>query len=618
MVAFPAGNSGAGLWFDHLATPVHWQVSDAGVTPLTDRDARGRALHGVQFTASAAVPRLTVKQALLGSVRFLRDYQAVGRFPVAADTPVQWSTQGFDLRRDRADGAPGYRLHVDVIDGRVDHNALVAGAKGRITLRVTALTGETPLHGLAAATLLNADASVDPAARQSLTFLSTQEKFLAGSWRFDTYFGRDTLLSVQLLMPVLKPAAIEAGLGAVLARLDGGQVAHEEGIGEFAVIDNRAHGRAGDAPDLDYKMIDGNYLLAPVAANYLLGPAGMERARRFLARSIADERHPGTSASAGRLLVSNLRYVLATARPFAQAPGVSRLIALKPGFKQGQWRDSDDGLGGGRYAYDVNAVLVPAALEATQRLLAAGLLDPYLRPVERSELAKAPAAAAVWRARAPALFSVTESAATTRAAIVTYAAEVSVPIKLALATIPARGLTFHALALNADGTPVPVINSDESFDLLFGEPRPAELTTAVHAMMRPFPAGLMTPVGLLVANPVFAPADWRTRFSGAAYHGTVVWSWQQALLAAGLQRQLARDDLPAPVRATLVAAQAQLWRAITATRAYGNSELWSWAYRDGDYRVVPFGAGANDVDESNAAQLWSTVYLAVRPPPGIR
>ena len=56
--------------------------------------------------------------------------------------------------------------------------------------------------------------------------------------------------------------------------------------------------------------------------------------------------------------------------------------------------------------------------------------------------------------------------------------------------------------------------------------------------------------------------------------------------------------------------------AIGAARAVRNSELWSWAYRDGRYRIVPFGAGKGDVDESNAAQLWSTVFLALRPPSG--
>jgi hypothetical protein len=64
----------------------------------------------------------------------------------------------------------------------------------------------------------------------------------------------------------------------------------------------------------------------------------------------------------------------------------------------------------------------------------------------------------------------------------------------------------------------------------------------------------------------------------------------------------------------LTDAQATLWRAIEATRATRSSELWSWAYENGRYTVVPFGAGKADVDESNAAQLWSTVYLAVQPP----
>ncbi len=53
---------------------------------------------------------------------------------------------------------------------------------------------------------------------------------------------------------------------------------------------------------------------------------------------------------------------------------------------------------------------------------------------------------------------------------------------------------------------------------------------------------------------------------------------------------------------------------IKVGREVQNSELWSWAFADGRYQVVAFGAGKQDVDESNAAQLWSTVYLAVQPP----
>jgi hypothetical protein len=45
-----------------------------------------------------------------------------------------------------------------------------------------------------------------------------------------------------------------------------------------------------------------------------------------------------------------------------------------------------------------------------------------------------------------------------------------------------------------------------------------------------------------------------------------------------------------------------------------SSELWSWTFVSGRFAVAPFGVAAADADESNAAQLWSTVYLALRPP----
>src|SRR6185437_991532 len=88
--------------------------------------------------------------------------------------------------------------------------------------------------------------------------------------------------------------------------------------------------------------------------------------------------------------------------------------------------------------------------------------------------------------------------------------------------------------------------------------------------------------------------------------------WQQALLASGIQRQLARTDLPTPVRNQLLAAQRSLWRVILATRSMRSSELWSWRFAAGRYRAVPFGSSGADADESNAAQLWSSVYLAVQ------
>ena len=57
----------------------------------------------------------------------------------------------------------------------------------------------------------------------------------------------------------------------------------------------------------------------------------------------------------------------------------------------------------------------------------------------------------------------------------------------------------------------------------------------------------------------------------------------------------------------------RLWSAVQAVGETRTSELWSWAYAGGKYRVEAFGAGAKDADESNAAQLWSTVFLALSP-----
>ncbi|WP_343517922.1 hypothetical protein [Sphingomonas sp.] len=614
LVAFPAGNSGVGLWFDRVAAPTRWRLEGAP-QPVTLADAKGRPLYGIRAVATVDAPRLALKQAVLSNVRFLRDYQAVGKFPAEVAAPMRMEGKRISYARDRLDGAPGYRLELNILEGRAGRGTIAAGPSGRIRLEIVAASGDPPLTGLTLPELLNDRAANDTTARNALHFLSYREKFLAGSWRFNTYFGRDTLMSVRLLMPALQPAAIESGLGSVLARLNAaGEVAHEEALSEFAILEHRRAGRGGDAATLDYAMIDDDFMLAPVMASYLLDRADPAAARAFLARDIPSEARPGTTERAGAALVRNLRFVLDQARPFAENPGAARLVGLKAGRRTGQWRDSEEGLGRGHFAYDVNAVLVPAALDAAARLHRAGLLDLYLGAADRSRLARAGAMAATWRSRAPELFHVSISAARAAPLIRDYAASVGVPAGPALTSLGSAPLDFHAIALDEAGAPVPILNSDEGFALLFGDPPAADLDTYIGAIMRPFPAGLMTDIGLLVANPALAGREVQARFTPAAYHGTVVWSWQQALLAAGLERQLARRDLPQATRARLRQAQTLLWRTIQATRALQSSELWSWTYADGRYRAAAFGAGRQDVDESNAAQLWSTVYLAVRPP----
>ncbi|EQD41278.1 lipoprotein, partial [mine drainage metagenome] len=179
----------------------------------------------------------------------------------------------------------------------------------------------------------------------------------------DTYFGRDTLMSVRLLMPALTARAIDDALDSVLARLSPhGQVAHEELIGEEAVLENLKQGVRSARPSYTYLMIDENYMLAPDAAAWLLSPRGRARAAAYLAAPVGGPLH--RRISRGAALVKNLVFVLESASAFAHRPEVAHLIGLKPGMSAGDWRDSNAGLGGGHYPYDVNAALVPAALEA--------------------------------------------------------------------------------------------------------------------------------------------------------------------------------------------------------------------------------------------------------------
>ena len=609
LVAFPAGNSGVGLWFESSRAPVSWTL-DAPPTPVTVRDALGRALHGIEFEVTIDARELRPRGAVLSSVRVLRDYELLGQAPAEVGVRPQLEPGRVIWQRDRLDGAPGYRLRIEARDGAtVDATRFLAGPTAPLRLRIQALTGETPLVPIDE--VVRVKPGGDARSLEVLEFLSYREKFLAGSWRFDTYFGRDTLISAMLLAPALEPAAMESALGSVLDRLaPNGEVAHEEDIGEFAVMRHRREGRGARAtPIYDYGMVDDDFLLAPLAARWLLDePRGVARAAPFLASRSPDGVDRATA------LARNLAWLVERTAAFAARPRFENLVGNKPGRATGQWRDSERGLGGGRYAYDVNAALVPAALDAAARLLESGLLDARIDAAQRRHLDRARSQSRAWTTNAPRLFDVDMPATRAGTEIRDYAKQTGVPIPDGAKPAAVK---FHALSLDERGDPIPVLHSDESFRLLFTDPEPAEIVDRILPVLAPFPTGLLTDAGMLVANPALAPADIERDFSRFAYHGTVIWSWQQALFAAGIERQL-RRDLPAPVRAALLRARTALWSAIERSRAMRNSELWSWSHADGRYRVEPFGRPGADADESNAAQLWSTVYLGLEPPATIR
>ncbi|AUX21309.1 lipoprotein [Sorangium cellulosum] len=609
IVAFPAGNMGIAAWFDNAAARAELSV-EGGLSGVEQADG----MRGVSALLTSTAPALRVRRLLLGSVRTIRDVGRDGEVPAwlhsaveVGDTPRGASIAA---RRTTRDGEHHLELRVEALDGTTatlgagGHIELTAGPKG-LRVRVTALSDEPPLTPVPVGEIVTERAGDDARQRQALAFLTYREKLLAGSWRFLTYFGRDTLLAVRMLLPVLEPAVVEAGLGSVLDRLSPtGEVAHEEAIGELAALLHLEAGRTEGLrePVYDYKMIDDDFLLAPLAAEYLLGTAaGRERAAAFLAR-----RTPGGETYA-EALARNVALVLRLATPFAETRDVKALIALKEGERVGEWRDSEEGLGYGRIPFNVNVALVPAALHASARLLASPLLGADAEGAGRAErLARA------WKS-AGAFFRVELPEDEARRRVSAYAESLGLDPAPALSSLSGT-LSFPAIALDGEGEPIPVMHSDDSFVLLFTDPPPEALEEIAGRLLRPFPAGLRTPVGVLVANPALAPDPaLRGLFTAAHYHGTVTWSWQQAMLAAGLSRQLARADLPPRAREALERAKGALWEVIHATREARTWELWSFALEDGRYKLVPFGAERAHHDESNAVQLWSTVYLAVHP-----
>ena len=624
LFAFPASNQGAGIWFEDVASPAQFGVTSDSKLGCVTRDDRMRGLSAHLRTTATS---LKVHGSVLGNVRSLRDYgynNLQFKEPIPAGMiPEMHATSSSQpslvLRRVMVDERHHVELHIVPEDGTTltangNDVTLGAGAHGEIRFVATALADDAPLTPYAHAELVKDEAAANrdnPRAMQALSFLTYKEKFLAGSWRFLTYFGRDTMLSVSMLMPALQPAVIESGLGSVLERLgtegaESGDVAHEEAIGDYAALTNvKATPPPADLekPILDYKMVDDDFQLAPLAAAYFDTPEGAARAAAFLSKTTP------SGETYAEALKRNLALVLERAQPYADRPSAATLVKIHDTVNGqpnsvGNWRDSDTGLGRGRFAFDINAALVPAALAAAKKL--------YARPelTDPAAAAKAEQLAAAWKG-VETYFKVTVSAASAKQRVDEYARAAQIDPKAPTESVKGD-VTYYALSLDRDGKPVEVMHSDSSFMLFFTDPSAEYLESAVDDLRRPFPAGLLTPVGVVVANAALAtdPAL-QAIFTPRDYHGTVIWSWQQAMLAAGLRRQLARADLGAPTKEKLRAAETALWAAIAA-RQGTTGELWSFAAKNGAIEYAPFVIPG--VDESNAVQLWSTVYLAVRPP----
>ncbi|KAF2850177.1 hypothetical protein T440DRAFT_479603 [Plenodomus tracheiphilus IPT5] len=638
LVAWPAGNSGVLALFSpesgvngSLAIRLENSTTNgATLNPINEADRVGVS-GSINFNATA-----TLTVPILGSIRAIRDFtegdgvkqdfQNSFGFTLNADG-------GATINRTWLDNETTSWLTFTPLNGA---DAIVLNREAAWTLsfgsgvyRFDASFNYPQLEQLTPQQVLNtASASLigeNGDQTTSLSFLSYTDKLLAGTWRFLTYFGRDSIISMLLMQPVMSEAAIEAVIGAVLERVKrtDGTVCHEEILGDYATYLNARENIVSSAPRCDYKMIDTDFFLPIAMQSYFLNTEpGAKRSSVFFetTATFLAENSGLTYASLAQLTAEKIMQITA---PFAEKQVQENFIRLKEDEPVGEWRDSNDGLGGGRIPYDVNTALVPAGLRAIAALSRAGYFPDHS---DWSDIADR--YAQIWEDESLRFFQITVPRDTAISLVSNYANSIAVPPNTENLT---SEVTYYGLALESTtltSSPiVPVMNTDDCFrHFLLNTTNQTQLSaylsqTADH-ILRPFPVGLSSEIGLFVANPAYAGGNetFERSFGTTAYHGTVVWSWQLAMMGAGLGRQLGRcggGDKPDFCTDTelydrILAAYNYLWDIIDDNRAQLSLEVWSWKYDNG-YQVEPLGALT--ATESNVRQLWSLTFLAVHREP---
>ncbi|HJR17863.1 MAG TPA: hypothetical protein VJ808_13505, partial [Gemmatimonadales bacterium] len=465
---------------------------------------------------------------------------------------------------------------------------------------------------------------------RAVELLSSREKLMAGLPNFATYFGRDMMMSALMMQPVWTAAMSEHVIASVLRKLGpNGEVSHEEALGAQAIRENAVvydsllrRGRLEQAravlaalqkPRENYHMIDDEFQLPVLASRYLADSAIAPAQKRGFLLDSSDGRGPRL-----KLLLRELALVAAWTRAYVEDPRATRLVSFPKRdathWRSASWRDSDAGYAGGRFAMDVNAIWAPQALQSIAVILSS--LDSLGLGGSRLD------SVAPGISRTP-LGGYQRSPASLRRAIETWRGarrhfEVTVPpselqrrVKAKLAWLPAAerrywqqiatrraasdSLFFLALSLDADGNPIPVVNTDPATGLFLGAFAESE-QRMIEQFMRPYPVGLFVGrLGPLVANDAYASPEVWERFKADAYHSPrVVWGREVNLLLLGL----------ANLRSSK--AKEALRRILNAVEAsgLGHNELWSYRIENG--RLLPTRYGT-----SSDVQLWNTTDLAV-------
>ena len=507
----------------------------------------------------------------------------------------------------------------------------------------------------------------------SLAFLSYREKFLAGSWRFLTYFGRDTMMSLMMLKDCINTEVYESGIQSVLDRLSqSGAVAHEEDtgcwamdfhIGEYVRLMKDSDEKKSaikkpfcreetvggnlwrnlSSPVFDYKMVDDDFML-PLMVDYFTNDEDITQQQKkdfFNRINDRDERNIVT-------LLRNFNYIISKTEKYSETGDPAFLIKINDGIEVGDWRDSGAGLGWGRYPGSINVSLVRNSLKAIKRIMESGIccseeltgISNKYNLKNLSIILKNPDILKKhiesWK-EAGKHFVVKLSPEEVKTRITHYLK--TSPIEneereLFLSTIVEKdmtvrefleservpellksGLNFYALSLDENLKAVEVMNSDMGFSLFFGEPEPEEIEDMLKVINLPYPLGLAQPGGIVVANPAFSHNRhlWRA-LDENAYHGRVVWAWQMFLMEMGLCRQIRKyrgEPVHREFTEKMLDSLKKLRKWEETAGELSQWELWTHEVVNGEIKPVAYGMKTTSETESNPVQLWSTVGIAV-------
>jgi hypothetical protein len=221
----------------------------------------------------------------------------------------------------------------------------------------------------------------------------------------------------------------------------------------------------------------------------------------------------------------NANKIVNLAAPFA-APGnqtIDNLMHLKNGQIVGEWRDSTYGIGGGRIPFDVNTALAPAALRAIATLSSNGILNFNATLVNEY--------AQVWEDNTLQFFEVSIPQSDAQSLLQNYTTESGISGLESEADTLHGNITFYAISLDGNDnlTQVEVMNTDSCFrHFLLNTTNDEQLTSflnnTANSIRLRFPAGLMTDVGMVVANPAYGGNPvYAANWTNLAYQGTVVW-----------------------------------------------------------------------------------------------